>query len=735
MNCPNTLPTGVTCTDLNNVGIGNNPRVTFSGSAAGSATVVMLTLTATADTDVEAEGETVNLNPGTPVSSGMSGGAAPTTDNFGEFSIHDVVVSLSISGDGTVTEGDPPLTLTAARSEANNTSAALSIPIRIKTASTTAQAGDYIVAGSISIAGGAAAGTIDFEVTDDGADEPAETVVIELGMLPAGNERGATPEVEITITDNDPTKVVFTMPDATATEGSSDDLATLRLTLGRALRAEERLEVPLSFSGGILGTDFTLSLSDSPSGVMLSGSVVTFSGSSGESAVIAEVLLSASEDSDTADETVVVSIPSSTMSTPRLTATVLEGGARGSRTGDGRIKLKDDDVPPPDKPAGFTAMAGDEQITLNWTNPVNSNITSYQFRQKSGSGNYSSWIDIAGSDVATVSHTVTGLTNGTVHTLRIRAVAGSTNGVPSDERMATPQAAPVNSVPAMMVMIPDQTATVGAAFRYTFPANTFSDADGDELTYTAAQGDGSALPGWLAFNTNSRTFSGMPQEGDEGTLSIKVTASDGNGGSVSDSFDIIVSATASVQPVVTIATGTSPVTEGIEAAFTVTAAPAPMANLTVSLSVTEAAGSDFVASGDEGTKTVVIPTSGSATYTVATVNDDTDEENGSMMATVADGSGYTVGTPSEASVTVNDNDEEEAPLGAEDAAEVVIFPNPSGRYLEVRSSIEGTFQLLSLSGKPLLEGTTNTRVDIFSLKSGLYLVQLPDGRLLKFVRE
>ena len=72
---------------------------------------------------------------------------------------------------------------------------------------------------------------------------------------------------------------------------------------------------------------------------------------------------------------------------------------------------------------------------------------------------------------------------------------------------------------------------------------------------------------------------------------------------------------------------------------------------------------------------------------------------------------------------------------AEDTAEAVIFPNPSGRYLEVRSSVGGTFQILSLSGKPLLEGTVNTKMDIISLQSGLYLVQLPDGHLLKFVRE
>ncbi|MDE0471677.1 MAG: T9SS type A sorting domain-containing protein, partial [Ekhidna sp.] len=186
-------------------------------------------------------------------------------------------------------------------------------------------------------------------------------------------------------------------------------------------------------------------------------------------------------------------------------------------------------------------------------------------------------------------------------------------------------------------------------------------------------------------------------------------------------------------PVVTIAAGTSPVTEGTEAAFTLTAAPAPMANLTVSLSITEAAGSDFAASGNEGMKTVTIPTSGSATYTVATVNDDTDEENGSVTVTIVDGNGYAVGSTASATVMVNDDDE--APLGADDAAEAVIFPNPSGDYLEVRSPISGAFQILSLSGKPILEGPTNSRVDITSLQGGLYLVQLPDGRLLKFVRE
>ncbi len=89
--------------------------------------------------------------------------------------------------------------------------------------------------------------------------------------------------------------------------------------------------------------------------------------------------------------------------------------------------------------------------------------------------------------------------------------------------------------------IQDQTATVGTALLYAFPANTFADADSDTLTYTATQSDNSALPAWLSFTPGTRTFSGTPQAADVETVSVKVTASDGNGGSVSDTFDIVVS--------------------------------------------------------------------------------------------------------------------------------------------------------------------------------------------------
>ena len=93
--------------------------------------------------------------------------------------------------------------------------------------------------------------------------------------------------------------------------------------------------------------------------------------------------------------------------------------------------------------------------------------------------------------------------------------------------------------PTVANTIPDQTATAGTAF---------SDADGDTLTYMATKADGTALPMWLSFADSTRTFSGTPQTADIATVSVKVTASDGNGGSVSDEFDITVSAPPDTTP-------------------------------------------------------------------------------------------------------------------------------------------------------------------------------------------
>ena len=94
----------------------------------------------------------------------------------------------------------------------------------------------------------------------------------------------------------------------------------------------------------------------------------------------------------------------------------------------------------------------------------------------------------------------------------------------------------VNDAPVVAHAIPDQHSNEDSAVLYQFAADTFSDPEGEPLTYTATLANDSPLPAWLLFDSNTRTFSGTPPLDFNGTLSIKVTASDGSL-PVSDTFD------------------------------------------------------------------------------------------------------------------------------------------------------------------------------------------------------
>ena len=104
-------------------------------------------------------------------------------------------------------------------------------------------------------------------------------------------------------------------------------------------------------------------------------------------------------------------------------------------------------------------------------------------------------------------------------------------------------------------------------------------------------------------------------------------------------------------PAVSVSAGAD-VTEGGDAVFTVTASPAPAAALSVTVTVATAGEFGVTA----GSRTVPIPTTGSATLTVATANDDADEPDGSVSVTVAAGNGYTVGSPASGTVSIADDD-------------------------------------------------------------------------------
>ncbi|WP_225181538.1 putative Ig domain-containing protein [Pectobacterium aroidearum] len=97
----------------------------------------------------------------------------------------------------------------------------------------------------------------------------------------------------------------------------------------------------------------------------------------------------------------------------------------------------------------------------------------------------------------------------------------------------------VNDAPIVATPIPAQSVAQDGSLSFTVPAGTFTDPDGDTLSLSATLANGSALPGWLTFNSATGTFSGTPGNADVGTLSIKVIANDGNA-SVSTTFSLTI---------------------------------------------------------------------------------------------------------------------------------------------------------------------------------------------------
>ena len=109
---------------------------------------------------------------------------------------------------------------------------------------------------------------------------------------------------------------------------------------------------------------------------------------------------------------------------------------------------------------------------------------------------------------------------------------------------ATVTVANSNDAPTVANAISNQAVNEDATLDFTFNANVFSDADsGDSCTYTSTQTDGSALPGWLTFTAGDRNYGGTPLNANVGTLSVRLTCTDGSSAAVNDDFDIVISNT------------------------------------------------------------------------------------------------------------------------------------------------------------------------------------------------
>ena len=206
--------------------------------------------------------------------------------------------------------------------------------------------------------------------------------------------------------------------------------------------------------------------------------------------------------------------------------------------------------------------------------------------------------------------------------------------------------------------------TEGGDVVFTLTATPAPAADLPVSVSVAADGDWGVTAGTQTVTipttgSATLTLATTDDAADEPDGSVTATVQAGSGYTVGAS----ASGTVAVRdddlppPVVTIAARAGSVTEGGDAVFTLTADRAPDADLTVTLAVSETGDGDHVAAADEGPATVTIPKDATeAVFTLATVNDDADEPDGSAVVTVEAGAGYTVGDPASASVEVKDDD-------------------------------------------------------------------------------
>ena len=161
---------------------------------------------------------------------------------------------------------------------------------------------------------------------------------------------------------------------------------------------------------------------------------------------------------------------------------------------------------PADRPTALTAVAGDEQVQLSWRySGSQTSTTGFQYQQKTGGDFGDDWTDIIGSTWVTRSHIVTGLTNGTTYTFRVRAVNVTIGSDTTNEEDATPSAS--GSRPARPTNFNAEQTGVGQV------ELTWNTA-GARLTVTGYQYTADGGSNWSDISgsdsgTNSHTVSGL----------------------------------------------------------------------------------------------------------------------------------------------------------------------------------------------------------------------------------
>ena len=191
------------------------------------------------------------------------------------------------------------------------------------------------------------------------------------------------------------------------------------------------------------------------------------------------------------------------------------------------------------------------------TDPANKPITGWQIYDTAASDqlvlNGTAYNDhSAASALAATSLTSVSLLAGataTTDTLEVRAFNGSYWG--DWQSLAVTIGGTSSEPPVLTTQTPNQIWMEGNPISLALPANTFTDPQGQALSYTASLSNGQALPGWLSFNPTTETFSGTAPSSAQ-NLTIKVTATDSSLLAASETFTANVQAPPTTRPGITV---------------------------------------------------------------------------------------------------------------------------------------------------------------------------------------
>ena len=136
--------------------------------------------------------------------------------------------------------------------------------------------------------------------------------------------------------------------------------------------------------------------------------------------------------------------------------------------------------------------------------------------------------------------TFTGTAPNAANALNIQVTATDTGGLSASETFSV---VIPSSAPTLTAQMASQTWGENTRISFKIASNTFTDPQGQTLTYTAKQSNGWSLPSWLSFNSSTGTFSGTTPNA-ASSLNVTVTATDTTSKlSTSETFTVSVAAT------------------------------------------------------------------------------------------------------------------------------------------------------------------------------------------------